>query len=86
LIALANAANGQDAGFVNPTLYGDPKALRDITSGNNGAFTAGQGWDPCTGLGSPNGAAVIAALAQSGKTSGGKTGGKGSGKSGGKKK
>jgi kumamolisin len=86
LIALANAAHGQDAGFVNPTLYGDPKALRDITSGNNGAFTAGQGWDPCTGLGSPNGAAVIAALAQSGKTSGGKTGGKGSGKSGGKKR
>src|SRR5215472_8956332 len=28
LIALANAANKQDAGFVNPTLYGDPKALR----------------------------------------------------------
>ncbi len=63
LIALANAANGQDAGFVNPALYGDPKAFRDITSGNNGAFSAGPGWDACTGLGSPNGAAVIAALA-----------------------
>lgn len=65
LIALANAANGQDAGFVNPTLYGDPKAFRDVTSGNNGAFNAGPGWDACTGLGSPNGAAVIAALAPS---------------------
>ena len=77
LIALANAANGQDAGFINPTLYGDPKAFRDITSGNNGAFSAGPGWDACTGLGSPNGAAVIAALASSATTSGGKSGGKG---------
>ena len=80
LIALANAANGQDAGFVNPTLYGDPKALRDITSGNNGAFSAGPGWDACTGLGSPNGAAVIAALAPSTTKSGGKAGGKSGGK------
>jgi kumamolisin len=63
LIALANAKNGQDAGFVNPTLYADPSAFRDITSGNNGAFSAGPGWDACTGLGSPHGTAVIAALA-----------------------
>lgn len=62
LIALANAANGQDAGFVNPALYGAANAFRDITSGNNGGFKAGPGWDACTGLGSPNGAAVIAAL------------------------
>lgn len=84
LIALANAANGHDAGFVNPALYGNPKALRDVTSGNNGAFSAGPGWDACTGLGSPNGAAVIAALAPSTTASGGKTGGKSGGKSGGK--
>lgn len=76
LIALANAANGQNAGLVNSTLYGDPKAFRDITSGNNGAFSAGPGWDPCTGLGSPNGAAVIAALAPSKTASGDKSGGK----------
>lgn len=64
LIALANAVNGRDAGFVNPSLYSAaPAPLRDITSGNNGAFTAGPGWDACSGLGSPNGAAVIAALA-----------------------
>jgi kumamolisin len=62
LIALANAANGKDAGFVNPALYAVPQDLRDITSGTNGAFNAGPGWDACTGLGSPNGAAVIAAL------------------------
>ncbi|HEY4011507.1 MAG TPA: S53 family peptidase [Acidobacteriaceae bacterium] len=62
LIALANAANGESAGFVNPALYAAPTAFRDITSGNNGAFSAGPGWDACTGLGSPHGAAVIAAL------------------------
>jgi kumamolisin len=64
LIALANAANGRDAGFVNPALYSAaPAPFRDITGGNNGAFTAGPGWDACSGLGSPKGAAVIAALA-----------------------
>ena len=35
-----------------------PTALRDITSGNNGDFAAAAGWDACTGLGSPNGAAL----------------------------
>jgi kumamolisin len=64
LIALANASNGRDAGFVNPSLYSAaPAPFRDITSGNNGAFSAGPGWDACSGLGSPKGATVIAALA-----------------------
>lgn len=63
LIALANASNGRDAGFVNAALYGAAASFRDITSGNNGGFKAGPGWDACTGLGSPKGAAVIAALA-----------------------
>jgi kumamolisin len=63
LIALANAQNKVAAGFVNPALYADPKAFRDITSGNNGAFSAAPGWDACTGLGSPIGTAVIAAVA-----------------------
>jgi len=38
-------------------------AFHDITVGNNGAYTAGTGWDPCTGLGSPNGQALLNALA-----------------------
>jgi kumamolisin len=65
LIALANAANKVSAGFINPTIYmaGAKKAFRDITSGNNGAFPAGPGWDACTGLGSPVGTALIATLA-----------------------
>jgi kumamolisin len=62
LIALANTANGRDAGFVNAALYDAVTAFRDITSGNNGSFKAEVGWDACTGLGSPKGAAVIAAL------------------------
>jgi kumamolisin len=62
LIALANAKNGRNAGFINPTLYSSTGAFRDITSGNNGAFSAGPGWDACTGLGSPRGAQVIQAL------------------------
>jgi len=31
------------------------KVAADITQGNNGSYSAGPGWDPCTGLGSPNG-------------------------------
>lgn len=62
LIALVNQQRGSAAGFVNPLLYANPGAFRDITSGNNGAFKAGPGWDACTGLGSPKGTAVAAAL------------------------
>lgn len=51
-------------GFLNPILYGkfSTGVLRDITVGNNGAYAAGQGWDPCTGLGSPNGTQLLEAL------------------------
>jgi kumamolisin len=56
LIARINAANGSNAGYVNPVLYANPGALNDITAGNNGAFEAAKGWDACTGLGSPDGA------------------------------
>jgi len=55
LIARVNQALGKNAGFINPQLYQNPQALRDITSGNNGDFDATLGWDACTGLGSPNG-------------------------------
>ncbi len=65
LIALLNETAGQHVGFINPTLYANPSALRDITVGNNAVsgtpgYTAGIGWDACTGLGSPNGAALAA--------------------------
>ena len=59
LIALLNQHFGHPVGFLNPVIYGLPpaaKAFRDITSGNNGAYSARAGWDACTGLGSPDGA------------------------------
>ncbi|HSU33329.1 MAG TPA: S53 family peptidase [Bryobacteraceae bacterium] len=65
LIALLNEQLGKNLGWFHPALYGtiaQHKALNDITSGTNGAFSAGKIWDACTGLGSPNGAAILAAL------------------------
>ena len=64
LIAVANQQNKSAAGFINPAIY-NAKArtgFRDITSGNNGTFSAAPGWDPCTGLGSPIAAALIPLL------------------------
>jgi kumamolisin len=65
LIALINQSIGKPVGFINPLLYQDASTARDlndITVGNNGAYSAGPGWDACTGLGSPIGAQVAAAL------------------------
>jgi kumamolisin len=62
LIALANAQNKVSAGFLNPTLYAAAAAFHDITSGDNPAFSAGPGWDACSGLGSPIGTAIIQTL------------------------
>jgi kumamolisin len=58
---LINASSGKAAGFVNPKLYANAQACRDITQGNNGDFAAASGWDACTGLGSPNGKALSGA-------------------------
>ncbi|KAF2094775.1 putative protease S8 tripeptidyl peptidase I [Rhizodiscina lignyota] len=46
-------------GFVNPVLYEYPEVLNDITNGSNpncgsSGFQAAKGWDPVTGLGTPN--------------------------------
>ncbi|KAJ6567134.1 subtilisin-like protein [Mycena capillaripes] len=46
-------------GYLNPWLYANPQAFNDITSGSNPGcgttgFPAKAGWDPVTGLGSPN--------------------------------
>ncbi|EEA24982.1 hypothetical protein TMatcc_008087 [Talaromyces marneffei ATCC 18224] len=46
-------------GFINPALYANPSILNDITNGSNpncgsGGFQASEGWDPVTGLGTPN--------------------------------
>jgi kumamolisin len=62
LIARINQVSGKPAGYLNPSLYRNPQALRDITRGNNGDFDAAAGWDACTGLGSPNGAALAGVI------------------------
>lgn len=50
---------GRPLGFLNPLLY-LYSPVRDIVEGSNGAYTAGAGWDACTGLGSPDGAKLAA--------------------------
>jgi kumamolisin len=80
LIALANAQNGTSAGFIQPAIYAakGKAAFNDITSGTNYSgspvgFTAGPGWDACTGLGSPIGTKLISIVNPStGSSKGGK--------------
>jgi kumamolisin len=65
LIALINESLGKPAGFINPLLYQNAATagdFNDITTGNNGSYSAGAGWDACTGLGSPIGAQIGLAL------------------------
>jgi kumamolisin len=65
LVALINQTNGKPAGLISPLLYPNAATaadFNDITAGNNGAYSAGPGWDACTGLGSPIGAKVLTAL------------------------
>lgn len=65
LIALINQQAGQPVGYINPAIYAQNVAtsgFHDVSAGDNGAFSAAPGWDPCTGLGSPDGAQLLAAL------------------------
>jgi kumamolisin len=64
LIARLNQKLGAPVGDLHAAIYQiGESAFRDITQGNNGAYQAGPGWDACTGLGSPNGQALLTALA-----------------------
>lgn len=68
LIARLAQSSGTRFGLVQPKLYDSIRAgqvatgFRDITSGNNGVYTAGAGWDACTGLGVPDGAHLLSVL------------------------
>jgi kumamolisin len=67
LTALINNVIGDSVGFLNPILYqlGESGVFRDIADGRsnamNGApgYTAGAGWDACTGWGSVDGSALL---------------------------
>jgi subtilase family serine protease len=75
LVAIADQIAGHGLGLLNPTLYSLASGpnygtyFYDVTTGNNQAdptvpgFPATTGWDPVTGLGTPNAAALVPALA-----------------------
>ncbi|MGD0903486.1 MAG: S53 family peptidase [Terracidiphilus sp.] len=71
LIARCGQSLGKPVGFLNTLIYQSAvssKCFQDVTQGDNdsqgkgGLYHAGPGWDPCTGFGSPNGTALLAAL------------------------
>jgi len=67
LVALLNQAKGKNAGFLNPFLYANVARgiVHDVTQGTNAitdtvkGYDAGPGWDACTGLGTPDGTAIL---------------------------
>ncbi len=78
IAALADQAAGHRLGALNPRLYRIAQsnaygsAFHDITTGNNtfcgiAGYSAGPGWDPVTGLGSPQVATLVGLLAQDGE-------------------
>lgn len=78
MTAIADQINGGPLGYINPALYaiGSNPAryaadFYDVTTGNNGAaapaipgYPATTGWDPVTGLGTPNAAVLLPDLVQ----------------------
>jgi subtilase family serine protease len=75
LVAIADQIAGHGLGLINPTLYALAAGpnygtyFYDVTTGNNQAdstvpgYPATAGWDPVTGLGTPNAATLVPALA-----------------------
>jgi kumamolisin len=70
LIAILNQANKQNVGFINPFLYANLSngVCLDVSSGTNAikstiqGYKARKGWDACTGLGTPDGEAILRVL------------------------
>lgn len=60
MIAILDQVDGRSLGFINPLLYQISKtdyygkALNSVSTGNNGYYKANYGWNPVTGLGTPN--------------------------------
>ncbi len=83
VIALADQQAGQQLGFVNPALYAIARspayhqAFHDVVTGDNSilwptgvftGYTAGPGWDPVTGLGSPDAQYLVPLLARTARS------------------
>ena len=79
VMAVADQVAGRPLGYINPSLYKIAassqysSAFHDVTTGNNSyadkgvsvpGYQATSGWDPVTGLGSPNAANLIPLLIQ----------------------
>ena len=68
LIARLAQATKKKFGLLHPLIYAGitpgttTPGFNDIVEGDNGAYKAGPGWDACTGLGSPNGTALLTRL------------------------
>ena len=56
---LIQAAGSRSAANV-ALYYQHPEAFRDTITGSNGTYKASPNWDPCTGMGTPNGAKLFA--------------------------
>ncbi len=80
VVAIANQMAGHPLGFINPSLYKVGTSARylqdfhDIISGNNTSgevvgFNAIPGWDPITGLGTPNAVNLLPDLIAASKSS-----------------
>jgi len=83
IIALADQEAGRHLGFVNPAVYtiargpAYHRAFHDVVTGDNsvlwptGVFTgysAGPGWDPVTGWGSPDAQYLVPLLAHAARS------------------
>ena len=70
LFAVLRSALGRSLGFLNPILYQLSSTFGDVTTGNNFStdastpyYTAGAGWDACTGLGHVDGTKLLNGIA-----------------------
>lgn len=62
LVAILSTWAGKPMGSIHPLLYANPTAFFDVVQGNNGKWSAGPGYDVCTGLGVPDGTKLLAAM------------------------